>query len=288
MTTLTTATRDLKDQAEAAAVHAKPWVARLIRLGYAAKGTVYCFIGGLALLAALGSAGGETTGSRGAMEMIAGQAFGRVLLVAVAVGLAAYALWQFFRTAFDPEHDANDYSPKALGRRFVYLGSGIIHVGLVVAAVKLLTGYGSPKDDDASARGWSATLMSYPAGRWIVGAVGVGFVATGIWQLVKGWRADLDKQLALGRMGPSGHRLTVWAGRLGIAARGVVFGVVGGLLILAAYHENPNEARGLPGALDALQRQPYGPWLLAGTALGLFAYGVYLFIRARYRRIELQ
>jgi hypothetical protein len=88
-------------------------------------------------------------------------------------------------------------------------------------------------------------------------------------------------------MSAGAHRLTIWIGRLGIASRGIVFAVVGCLLVLAAYHSNPNEAKGLGGALDALQRQPYGPWLLAAVAAGLFAYGVYLFIRARYRRIEL-
>jgi hypothetical protein len=287
--TLTTAThpfQDLKADAKAAAVRAKPWVAKLIRLGYGAKGLLYCLIGGLALLAAFGTGGGQTTGSRGVMQTISGQPFGRVLLCVIAVGLAGYALWQFFRTAFDPEHDANDYHPKALGRRVVYLGSGILHAGLVVAAVKLLSGYGG-QDDNENARSWTATLMSHSGGRWLVGAIGLGFVGVGLWQVYKGYRADLDKQLALGRMSAGGHRLAIWAGRLGIAARGIVFVVVGCLLTLAAYRENPQEAKGLGGALDALQQQPYGPWLLAGVAVGLFAYGVYLFIRARYRRIEL-
>lgn len=278
---------DLKADAKAAVVRAKPWAAHLIRLGYAAKGAVYCLIGVLGAMAAFGATAGTTTGSRGALKMIAGEPFGRVVLTVVMIGLAGYALWQFFRTAFDPEHDANDYRPKALGRRIVYLVSGCIHAGLVIAAAQLLIGYGSFHDDNAQARDWTARLMGYPAGQWVVAATGAGFVGGGLWQLIKGLRADLDKQLALGRMGPAWHRVTIWAGRLGIAARGIVFDVIGCLLILAAYHENPSEAKGLSGALAALQRQPYGPWLLAGVAVGLFAYGVYLFLRARYRRIEL-
>jgi hypothetical protein len=291
VSTLTTAAHqleDLKADAKAAVVRAKPWAAHLIRLGYAAKGGVYCLIGALAAMAAFGASGGRTTGSRGAMKMIAEEPLGRVVLSVVLIGLAAYALWQFFRTAFDPEHDANDYHPKALGRRIVYLSSGCIHAGLVVAAAQLLIGYGAFHDDNAQARDWTARLMGYPAGRWLVAAVGAGFAGGGLWQLIKGLRADLDKQLALERMGAGWHRVTIWVGRVGIAARGVVFNVVGGLLMLAAYHENPNEAKGLSGALAALQRQPYGLALLAGVAVGLFAYGVYLFIRARYRRIELR
>jgi hypothetical protein len=279
--------QEIKAEAKAAVVRAKPWAAHLIRFGYAAKGAVYCLIGGLGVLAAFGAAAGQTTGSRGAMKMIAGEPFGRVGVTLLMIGLAGYALWQFVRTAFDPEHDANDYHPKALGRRIGYLGSGCIHAGLVVAAAQLLIGYGSFHDDNANARDWTARVMGYPAGRSLVAAVGAGFVCSGLWQLVKGLRANLDKQLALERMTPGWHRLTLWAGRLGIAARGIVFDVVGFLLILAAYHENPAEAKGLSGALAALQRQPYGPGLLAGVAVGLFGYGVYLFIRARYRRIEL-
>ena len=289
-TTMTTASRDIKDvkdQVEAAAIRAKPWMAKLVRLGYAAKGLVYCFIGWLALLAVLGASKGETTGTRGAMEAIAGQPFGRVLLIAVAVGLAMYALWQFLRTAFDPEHNSKDHSLKAIGRRIAYFVSGIIHAGFVVAAYKMLTGYAGGNDENARARDWTATLMSYPAGDWLVGGVGLGFVGFGVWQLIKAYRADLDKQLALGSMSPGAHRLAILIGRLGIAARGVVFGVIGCLLVIAAYHSDPSEAKGLGGALDALQQQSYGPWLLGAVAVGLFAYGIYLFIRARYRRIEL-
>jgi hypothetical protein len=290
LSTITAASQplqELKAEAKAAVIRAKPRAAQLIRLGYAAKGAVYCLIGALGVMAGLGAGGGRTTGSRGALKMIADEPFGRVVLIVLMIGLASYALWQFFRTAFDPEHDPNDHSPKALGRRIVYLVSGCIHAGLVVAAAQLAIGHGAPHDDNAGARDWTARLMGYPAGLWLVVAIGAGFVGGGVWQFVKGLRADLDKQLALEQMTPGWHRLTIWAGRLGIAARGIVFNVIGGLLILAAYHENPSEAKGLSGALATLQRQSYGPWLLAGVAMGLFAYGIYLFIRARYRRIEL-
>jgi hypothetical protein len=42
----------------------------------------------------------------------------------------------------------------------------------------------------------------------------------------------------------------------------------------------------LGGALDALARQPYGPWLLGTVAIGLIAYGIYEFVKARYRVIN--
>ena len=289
MTTLpSTPAADLKDEARSAARQAKPTLVRLVRLGYAAKGVVYLMIGLLAALAALGR-GGQTTGSRGALATILGQPFGRTLLTAVAVGLGVYALWQFFRATTDPEHAGRRGDRKSIGRRVAYAVSGLIHVGLVVAAVRLLSvAGGSGADDNASARGWTASLMAYPLGRWMVGAVGLGFVAFGLYQLYRAYRADLDKQLELGRLGDRGRTLARWAGRLGIAARGVVFGIVGGFLLAAAAHADPNEAKGLGGALDAVHGQTHGRWLLGVVAAGLAAYGVYLFVRARYRRVELE
>ena len=54
---------------------------------------------------------------------------------------------------------------------------------------------------------------------------------------------------------------------------------------MAALEADPAEARGLAGALATLARQPYGPWLLGAVAVGFVAYGVYLFLEARYRRV---
>src|SRR5918995_3987130 len=74
--------------------------------------------------------------------------------------------------------------------------------------------------------------------------------------------------------------------RFGLIARGVVFVIIGGFLIVAAFEFNSAEARGLQGALETLQQQPYG-WILLGiVALGLVAFGVYSLIEARYRRID--
>jgi hypothetical protein len=81
-------------------------------------------------------------------------------------------------------------------------------------------------------------------------------------------------------------RWTTHAGRLGYAARGAVFGVIGVFLIQAALQTDPDAARGLGGALGTLARQPFGPYILGTVAVGLAAYGVFMFVTARYRRIE--
>ena len=85
-----------------------------------------------------------------------------------------------------------------------------------------------------------------------------------------------------------GEKLRKWTerwGRFGIAARGIVFGIVGAFLIRAALQYDPQEARGLGGALQTLAKQPLGPWLLGAVALGLVAFGLFMLSVARYRRI---
>jgi hypothetical protein len=263
---------------------ASPFLERFARFGYAAKGVVYVIVGGMAAAAAIG-AGGDTTGSHGAFARIIDAPFGRILVGVVALGIVGYSLWQFIRAVEDPEGEGND--AKAIGKRIAYFGSGVLHLGIVIAAVKLLTGNGhSDSTGDARARDWTAWLMSFPFGIWLVAIVGASIAGYGLWRIWRAWRVKLDKRLSLGELNPATRRWVIAVSRFGIAARGIVFILLGTLLVIAAWRANPSEARGVGGALRTLEQQPYCPWLLGAVALGLIAYGVYEFVRARYRLIH--
>ena len=86
-------------------------------------------------------------------------------------------------------------------------------------------------------------------------------------------------------MNARAQRWAIGLSRFGIAARGVVFALMGVFVLQAAIQADPQEARGLDGALESLQGQSYGPYLLGLAALGLVAYGAYCLLNARYRRI---
>ena len=68
-------------------------------------------------------------------------------------------------------------------------------------------------------------------------------------------------------------------------SRGLVFVLVGFLIVVAAVRFQPNKAGGLDEALKTLRDQPYGPYLLAVTAIGLVAFGLYGLCEARFRRV---
>ena len=106
----------------------------------------------------------------------------------------------------------------------------------------------------------------------------------GIAQLYRAYATKFER-LNFSTFDAPTRRWTCHACRFGVGARGVVFGIIGTFLIVAAVTSSPSEARGLGGAMNALRSQPYGALLLGIVALGLMAYGGFQFISARYRRI---
>jgi hypothetical protein len=267
--------RALRDGGERAA----PWVERLGRLGYAAKGIVYLLVGVLAAEAAVG-AGGAATGSRGAMRHVRMLPLGDVLLVAVAVGLAGSSLWRLVQAVRDTESQGT--SPKGLIVRAGYAISGVIHGALAWTAVELVRGLRT-RGDEAVSREQTAWLLSFPHGTWLVCAVGAVVLGVGVAQLVIAARASFVSKLEL--LSARARAWVTWLGRVGYLARGVVLFLIGGFLISAGIHANPRDARGIGGALREISRQPEGRWLFGAVALGLAAYGVLMLAVARYRRM---
>jgi hypothetical protein len=260
-------------------------VEALARFGIAARGAVYAIVGFLALKAAFG-AGGDTTGTGGAIQTLAQES--RILLALVAIGLVGYALWRFVQGALDPENRGSE--PKGLVARAAMIVSGAIYGGLAIAAVRLVTGAGAASGGagtDERTRSMTAELMAQPFGRFLVAATGLIVIGAGIYQITRGWKEKFRRHLRLQELQPALQRRVVQAGKTGFIARGVVFVLMGLFFLQAALQADPAEARGLGGTLDTLAAQPYGPWLLGLVALGLLMYGVFSFVDARYRQIVL-
>jgi hypothetical protein len=252
------------------------------RAGYAARGVVYLIVGGLAVLAAIGQ-GGQTTGTQGALTSLLDEAFGQVLLGFVAVGLIGFAIWRLIQAIADPERHGT--TAKGLALRAALLISAVTYVGLAIFALSLVFGWGTgmSSGDDQSARDWTAWLMGQPFGPWLVGGIGIIVVLVGLAHGYRAYTGRFKRHLAVPM------QTMRWADpvcRFGLVARGVVFVLVGGFLLLAAIQFDPSEAHGLGGALRSLQGQPFGWVLLAVVALGLAAFGIYSLIQAIWRTIQ--
>ncbi|MEB3359531.1 MAG: DUF1206 domain-containing protein [Synechococcales bacterium] len=274
------------DQAREAAENQKPdkWIERLARFGYAAKGIVYILVGVLAFQAAF-NWGGQVTGSQGAFRTIASQPFGNVLLFLVAVGLVGYVVWRLVQTIYDPEHTGND--AKNIGRRIGYLISGIIYGGLAFAAFRIVFSNGSSSGGGgSSSQGLVAKVLAQPFGQWLVGTAGALVIGYGFYCFYKAVTTKFRRKLKLYEMSQKEEKWAVRIGRFGLVARGVVSIIIGYFLIQAATASDPSQARTTEGALQTIQQQPFGAWLMGLVALGLIAYGIHLGVQARYRKIS--
>lgn len=256
----------------------------LARFGYVAKGFVYGAIGILALLAAF-SNGGETTGTTGALHAIARQPFGQALLALISLGLVGYVIWRLIQAIKDPEHKGTD--AKGLFARLGYLMSGLAYIGVAANAALLAFGSSKSGGGGSSKQDWTATVMQQPFGRWLVALAGALAIGIGFYRIYRAYKTKFRKKLNLNELDSQHENWLVNISRFGIAARGVVFIMLGFFVLQAAKNYDPSKVKGLDGALLTLAQQPYGKALLGLMALGLIAYAVYLLLQARYRRIEI-
>ena len=255
-----------------------PWVAILARIGHVASALVYATIGTLAAQAALGD-GGQTTDVHGALRAVLHAPLGRILLVICAVGFAGNGLWRLV----DATTDAEQHGPglkRAVGR-LRSVGVALAQGALALAAFRLAAD-GHDSGGHGSSR-VAARLLDLPGGQWLTFAVGVGVIGYGLYQLYRGAIAKLDSRLNLAELPRGTSRWVIPVCRIGIAARGVVAGLVGVLLVRAGLHHDAGEAGGIRESLEMVAQT--GHWPLAVVAVGLIAFAVYQLVRARYRRL---
>lgn len=261
------------------AQEARPAVKWLARLGMLCAGLLWILVGALAIQVALG-AGGKTTDRTGALHEIAGESWGIVLLVVITVGFAGYAVWRFVAGAWGRKLETNEEMGWA--KRLWYFTRGAFYAFLCYTTVSILVGAGSSSGNEKQT---TEAVFDWPAGRWLVGALGLGIAAWGLGSAYRAISRNFKDDLHTQRMSEAAKRWTTRGGVAGYLARAVVFLVTGGFIIRAAVQYDPDEAIGLDGALQKLAHQTFGPLLLGLVAGGLVAYGLFYFVRAAYREV---
>jgi hypothetical protein len=252
------------------------WLEFLTRTGFVGYGILHLAIAWLAL---------EIVGHKparadqsGAFELLGRGAFGHVLLIAIAVGLAAMALWQLLLAIIGvyPGNHPGFERVASIGRVAVY--GFLLWTDLQVLS-------NPATSSAASQKSATAGVLAHTGGRLLVALAGLVVLGIGIGMIWYGAKKKFAAKLALGTVAPQTRRQVLRLGQFGYIARGVAFGIVGLLLMRGALAANAARSGGLDGALRTLAAQPAGTVLLAAVAIGFAAFGVYCFFQARYRKV---
>jgi hypothetical protein len=249
----------------------------LVSVGLVSYGVVHLLLAWISAQVAVSGGGGEDASSTGALQEIGQQPFGLVLLWVMAVGLLTLVLWQGLEAiSGKPGADAKDQ----LKNRGRAVGRAVVYLVLAVTAAAIAVGAGSSGGSGQAEETLSARLMALPFGRALVGGVGIGVLAVGVSQVVKGVRQKFVQDDLAGGVA----RWVVVLGTVGWIAKGIALGLIGLLFGWAAVRHDPEKAGGLDAALGTLRDQPFGSVLLLAMAAGFAAFAVYCFVWSRNAR----
>jgi succinate dehydrogenase/fumarate reductase cytochrome b subunit len=249
------------------------------RAGLIAYGVVHLLIGWLAVQIAWSASDSKSADTSGALKTLANQPFGKILLWLVAVGLVALALWQASEAIWG--HRSREGTKRALKQ----VSSGaraVIYAALGVSAASVALG--SRSSSSQSQQQATSGVLAWPGGRVIVVIAGLIIVGVGVAHVVKGVKKAFAEEIDTSSMSPVARQGVARLGQIGYIAKGVALGLVGGLLSYATLTVD-RQKQGLDGALQTILAQPFGRFLLTGAALGFVAFGVFVILQSRYRRM---
>lgn len=245
----------------------------LARIGYAASGLVHLLIAWIAVQVALGGSG--EADEAGALQQLNGTPVGGVLLWVAAAAFAALAVWHLVEAVLPRQGSGKD---QVFGRGKA-VGKAVVYGALGWTAFRVVTGQGA--DSGESSTEATSTLMSAPAGRILVGILGLVVLGVGAYHVYKGvTRKFLEDLRTTGGREVTGAVKVL--GTTGYVAKGVALGIVGVLIGVAALQADRDQQIGMDAALKTLRDQPFGVVLFILVAVGLATYGLYSFARARY------
>jgi hypothetical protein len=261
----------------------------LARSGYAVNGLLHILIGGIAISVAVsgraaangsssGGGGGGEADQSGALRQLAETPGGLVVLWLAVVALFALGIWQIVQVVLVSNPDAK----KKWGRRASEAGKAVVY--LVLGSTALIFALGGSTSSSDTSQTMSARILSTPGGVFLLVAIGLAVLGTGIGFVSIGIRRTFRKLITV-PPGAAGRAVVV-LGVVGYIAQGFALGVLGVLFVVAAVTYDPEKAAGLDGALRSLAELPYGVAILIAVGVGLIAYGVFLFARARVARLD--
>ncbi len=241
------------------------------RLGFAIVGILHLLIAYIAVKVAWGIGGGSKEANQsGALQTVADSTTGPFLLWIGVVGFLLLAFWNITE-GFVRRQDKGDLVK--------LVAKGVMYLFFAWTTFKIVA-LGQNSNSKQQTQDFTASLMGNAVGRLLVGAIGLVVVGVALYFVYKGWTKRFLQEL-------SGHpgQWAVRAGQVGYVAKGVALVVVGYFFLYAAVTTDPGKSQGLDGALKTFKDAPAGPYVLTLVALGIAAFGLYSFARARYARL---
>jgi hypothetical protein len=251
----------------------------LTRAGFIGYGLLHLAVAWLALQIAFGHSTNEGSQS-GAFRLLAQQPLGRPLLILIAVGLFAMAVWQLFEAAIGHRDQTGGHRA---AERLASAARTVVYAALAWTAWQVQSG--AATSSAGQQKQATAGVLAHPSGRLLVILAALVVIAVGIGLVIYGAKRSFKKRLRMAQMRPATRKAVSVLGQLGYIAKGVTFGIAGILAFSAAVKKNAAQSTGLDGALHTLAGKPYGQVLLIGVAVGFAAFGVYCFFQSRYRKV---
>jgi hypothetical protein len=266
----------VKERGKAVAV-----ISALPSAGHLSAAVLYVTMGLLAGLVALGMRR-ETPDARVAVRALWEQPFGPALLILVAAGALCLVCWRLLQAFWDVEGQGRTFV--GLCKRARYLLSAAFYLTVPICAARILFHVPMPSGEQL-AEGAASAVIHFPFGWSIVLGTGMGFFTAGGYYLYRMCRGNFEGIFHCEKMTDTQRKLCFMLGRLGCAARGIIFLVVGYYLILAGWNVDPAQVEGQAGVLHIIAQQPLGPMMLGFIAVGLVALGAFSLAEVRYGKI---
>ena len=253
----------------------KKGIEGLVRLGYLAKALVYILVGVLALRVAAGIRGGRLTDPAGALYVVLAQPFGTTMLFVLATGLLTYASWKIGGAILGWQRHARE----GYGARALTIIRGLVYGAVGVQAMRLALGL---RGGESGPEPLVRAALRWPFGEWMILVIGAGVGFYGIVEIKDALAGRLEPDLDAASLRRRAGKWAVQMARGGIGARGVLLVLLAVSVVRAALARRASEAGGLDESLVILNAMPQGTLLLGAAAAGVFAYGVYQLLHARY------
>ena len=274
---------DVKDQAQRA--HDSDKFDYAIRAGFVVYGVIHLVLAWLALQIAFGHDQKQAS-STGAVQTVARQPFGDLLVWVIAIGMFVLALWRLVEAWVGHEYEqgGKKWRKKAvsLGKAIIYGSIGVSALGVALGAGGGGGGKGGKGGGKSGTESWTAKVLDLPFGQFLVGAIGVAIIGYGLNLAYRGWSEKFLEHLDAEGKASDASPFYRWVGKIGHIAKGGAMAAVGALFLYAAFTHNAKKSGGLDQALQKVAAEPYGQVILAVIAAGIACYGLFCFARARH------